>query len=144
MTNTTMNTIANVNAQAQEVKAVRKTKKTYFMEILEMVTSQEHKDFIQSQIDALDKKKANTKKSDKQIANEVYGGLMMEKLREKAEKMTISDLKNEIHEIADFSSQKVSAILKKFVDAGELFKTREKGVTYFTLEKPAESESEAE
>ena len=143
MTNNTMNTTIATATQAQE-KAPRKTKRTFLMEILEVVSSQEHKDFIEKEITALDRKKANTKKSDKQVANEIYGNLMTAKLTENGERMTIADLKAAIPEIADFSSQKVSAILKKSVDAGELFKIREKGVTYFTLEKPAESESEAE
>lgn len=144
MTNNTMNT-QNVNAtvaQAQEKKAKKKTKRTLFEEILEVVSSQEHKDFIQKEIDALDRKKANAKKTDKQIANEVYGSLMMEKFKTATEPMTISDLKNQIEEIADFSSQKVSGILKKFIQSEELFKFREKGVTYFTTERPTETEED--
>ena len=132
MTNT-INTITNVNAQAQE-KAIRKTKRMHFEEILGKLTDKEDRDFIQAQIDLLDKKRANAKKTDKQVANEVYSTLMCDKLAEVGERMTIAELKAAIPEIADFSSQKVSAILNKEVNeegTGKLAKVREKGVTYF-------------
>lgn len=130
MTNTNMNT--NVNTTIEE-KAKRKTKRMLYMEILEVVTTDEHKEFIKKEIAQLEKRAASKKKSEKQVQNEVLAEKMLNVLTAKGEKMSIAQIKKELPEIADLSSQKLSAVLNKAVAEETLVKTREKNVTYFMV-----------
>jgi DNA-binding transcriptional regulator GbsR (MarR family) len=54
-------------------------------------------------------------------------------LAEVGKAVTITELQNASATMAEYSNQKLSALLKKLVDAGEVVKTTEKKKSYFSL-----------
>ena len=96
-------------------------------------------EFIDHEIELLDKKKSNSnakanEKTDKEMAL-VFNALAVE-----AKAATVSELiaKNGFEELANtetgiVSPQKVSAVLKKLVDGGKVVKFSEKKKTYFRV-----------
>ena len=109
------------------------TKKEMFAMIMEEVKGNaEMVAFLKHEIELLNKKKgsANSKKVEEHNA-------IIEVIRQTlafAEKpMTVSQLMKVNAELGALSNQKVSAMLKKMVDNGEVVKTVEKKVSFFSI-----------
>ena len=117
--------------------ANKKTKKDLFLE----VRNEELVAFIDHELELLNKKAStkSTKVNDEQVA-------LMEKivnaLNEIGRSVTISELQKENAEMAEYSNQKLSAMLKKLVDNKQVTKIVDKKKSYFTTTKTPEVEGE--
>ena len=122
--------------------ANKKTKKDLFLEVREVVAGNEELvAFIDHELELLNKKAStkSTKVNDEQVA-------LMEKivnaLNEIGRSVTISELQKENAEMAEYSNQKLSAMLKKLVDNKQVTKIVDKKKSYFTTTKTPEVEGE--
>lgn len=122
--------------------ANKKTKKDLFLEVREVVAGNEELvTFIDHELELLNKKAStkSTKVNDEQVA-------LMEKivnaLNEIGRSVTISELQKENAEMAEYSNQKLSAMLKKLVDNKQVTKIVDKKKSYFTTAETPEVEGE--
>ena len=120
----------------------KKTKKDLFFEVREVVAgSEELVAFIDHELELLNKKAStkSTKVNDEQVA-------LMEKivnaLNEIGRSVTISELQKENAEMAEYSNQKLSAMLKKLVDNKQVTKMVDKKKSYFMVAETPEVEGE--
>lgn len=122
--------------------ANKKTKKDLFLEVREVVAGNEELvAFVDHELELLDKKTStkSTKVNEEQVA-------LMEKivnaLNEIGRSVTISELQKENAEMAEYSNQKLSAMLKKLVDNKQVTKIVDKKKSYFTTAETPEVEGE--
>ena len=122
--------------------ANKKTKRDLFLEVREVVAGNEELvAFIDHELELLNKKAStkSTKVNDEQVA-------LMEKivnaLNEIGRSVTISELQKENAEMAEYSNQKLSAMLKKLVDNKQVTKIVDKKKSYFTTAKTPKVEGE--
>ena len=122
--------------------ANKKTKKDLFLEVREVVAGNEELvAFIDHELELLNKKAStkSTKVNDEQVA-------LMEKivnaLNEIGRSVTISELQKENAEMAEYSNQKLSAMLKKLVDNKQVTKIVDKKKSYFTTAETPKVEGE--
>ena len=120
----------------------KKTKRDLFLEVREVVAGNEELvAFIDHELDLLNKKAStkSTKVNNEQIA-------LMEKivnaLNEIGRSVTISELQKENAEMAEYSNQKLSAMLKKLVDNKQVTKIVDKKKSYFMVAETPEVEGE--
>ena len=122
--------------------ANKKTKREFFGEIREIVKENtELVAFIDHELELLDKK--TNAKSTKVNTEQVE---LMEKivdaLNEIGRSVTISELQKENAEMAEYSNQKLSAMLKKLVDNKQVTKMIDKKKSYFMVAETPEVEGE--
>lgn len=122
--------------------ANKKTKREFFGEIREIVKENtELVAFIDHELELLDKK--TSAKSTKVNTEQVE---LMDKivnaLNEIGRIVTISELQKENAEMAEYSNQKLSAMLKKLVDNKQVTKMIDKKKSYFMVAKTPEVEGE--
>lgn len=120
---------------ATTTSSVRKpTKKQMFTELLAMPSlSQEQKDFIQHEIDLLEKKNSGEKKpTATQVANEALKVAIVEAV-EPNRQYTVTEMIKEIPALAGLTNQKVSPLANQLVEEGKLIKTVDKRRSYFSL-----------
>ena len=126
---------------ATTTSSVRKlTKKQMFEGLLAMPgLSQEQKDFIQHEIDLLEKKNSGEKKpTATQVANEALKMAIVEAV-EPNRLYTVTEMIKEIPALAGLTNQKVSPLANQLVEEGKLTKMVEKRRSYFSLPSaPAE------
>ena len=122
--------------------ANKKTKRDLFLEVREVVAGNEELvAFIDHELELLNKKAStkSTKVNEEQVA-------LMEKivnaLNEIGRSVTISELQKENAEMAEYSNQKLSAMLKKLVDNKQVTKIVDKKKSYFTTAETPEVEGE--
>lgn len=110
------------------------TKKQMFTELLAMPgLSQEQKDFIQHEIDLLEKKNSGEKKpTATQVANEALKVAIVEAV-EPNRQYTVTEMIKEIPALAGLTNQKVSPLANQLVEEGKLIKTVDKRRSYFSL-----------
>jgi len=120
----------------------KKTKKDLFLEVREVVAGNEELvAFVDHELELLNKKTSTkgTKVNDEQVA-------LMEKivnaLNEIGRSVTISELQKENAEMAEYSNQKLSAMLKKLVDNKQVTKMVDKKKSYFMIAETLEVEGE--
>ena len=120
----------------------KKTKKDLFLEVREVVAGNEELvAFVDHELELLNKKTStkSTKVNEEQVA-------LMEKivnaLNEIGRSVTISELQKENAEMAEYSNQKLSAMLKKLVDNKQVTKIVDKKKSYFTTAETPEVEGE--
>ena len=120
----------------------KKTKKDLFLEVREVVAGNEELvAFIDHELELLNKKAGtkSTKVNEEQVA-------LMEKivnaLNEIGRSVTISELQKENAEMAEYSNQKLSAMLKKLVDNKQVTKMVDKKKSYFMVAETPEVEGE--
>ena len=122
--------------------ANKKTKREFFGEIREIVKENTKLvEFIDHELELLDKK--TSAKSTKVNTEQVE---LMEKivnaLNEIGRSVTISELQKENAEMAEYSNQKLSAMLKKLVDNKQVTKMIDKKKSYFMVAETPEVEGE--
>ena len=122
--------------------ANKKTKREFFGEIKEIVKGNaELVAFIDHELELLNKK--TSAKSTKVNTEQVE---LMEKivsaLNEIGRSVTISELQKENAEMAEYSNQKLSAMLKKLVDNKQVTKMKNKKKSYFMVAETPEVEGE--
>ena len=122
--------------------ANKKTKRDLFLEVREVVAGNEELvAFIDHELELLNKKTStkSTKVNEEQVA-------LMEKivnaLNEIGRSVTISELQKENAEMAEYSNQKLSAMLKKLVDNKQVTKMVDKKKSYFMVAETPEVEGE--
>ena len=111
------------------------TQRDFFNEVIAMAEANGRADlvdFANGRIEALDKKSANRKPSKAQVENEGVKATILEAL-EGVDGITVTDLIKSTDALADFSGQKISALLRQLVEAGKVAKVTEKGKSLFSL-----------
>lgn len=106
------------------------TKKEYF-EILRGIVADNEEliAFIDHEVELLEKRKGGMTKSQKE--NEVLVENIYNALAEVGEAVTVTDFIAKAG--LEFTNQKVSALLKKLVDAGRVVKVTDKKKSYFSI-----------
>lgn len=112
---------------------IKKTKKVYFNEILEIVKgNSDLENFVNHEIELLDKKNLSKAPTKVQIENESIKETILEVLINSDRKMTISDIQNANEELSSYSNQKISALLTQLVNEKKVERTLEKKKAYFS------------
>ena len=128
--------------------ANKMTKKDYFNQLLaikEVSANEGLVGFINHEIELLAKKSGKSGQTKTQKENEIILKTIVECLATDRTPMTITELQGAYTELADFSNQKLSALMKKLVDNGTVTKTIDKKKSYFVLaDKVEETEVEGE
>lgn len=128
--------------------ANKMTKKDYFNQLLaikEVSANEDLVGFINHEIELLAKKSGKSGQTKTQKENEGILKTIVECLTTDRTPMTITELQGAYTELADFSNQKLSALMKKLVDNGTVTKTIDKKKSYFVLaDKVEETEVEGE
>ena len=122
--------------------ANKKTKREFFGEIREIVKENtELVEFIDHELELLDKKTSakSTKVNTEQVE---LMKKIVDALKEIGRSVTISELQKENAEMAEYSNQKLSAMLKKLVDNKQVTKMIDKKKSYFMVAETPEVEGE--
>ena len=115
------------------------TKKDWFAVLANVVEASEMKNktealaFIAHEVELLEKKSAKSGATKTQKENVIIMEAIKTALAEVGKAVTISELQAENTTMAEYSNQKLSALLKKLVESGEVVKTTEKKKSYFSL-----------
>ena len=115
------------------------TKKEYFAVLAEVVANSdmENKEgalaFIAHEVELLEKKSAKSGQTKTQKENAEILVKIKAELAEVGKAVTITELQATSAEMAQYSNQKLSALLKKLVESGEVVKTTEKKKSYFAV-----------
>ncbi len=118
---------------------VKVTKKDYFAMVKAIVenTEVENKadiiNFIDHEVELLNKKSAKASTSKKQTENLEIMDTIKAELAKMENPVTVSEFMNQSEEMSKYTNQKLSALLKKLVDANEVIKTIEKKKSYFSI-----------
>lgn len=111
-------------------------KKDYFNMLREIVVSMERQDlvdFIDREIELLNKKSSRTTLTKTQLENETLKEKVVSTLVELGKYATITEIQQANPELADLSNQKMSALLKQLVDSNIVDKVIEKKKAYFSI-----------
>ena len=122
------------------MEKVRKvTKRERFEMIKEIVLNAgleneaEMVEFLDNEINLLNKKRASGAKTATQKENEVLVEKLYAVLAEIGRPVTVSELQAESEEFGAMTNQKVSALMKKLTDANRVTKTPDKKKSYFSI-----------
>ena len=122
--------------------ANKMTQRDYFNAIIAMAKGEPTKvpaedivAFANERISALDKKSANRKPTKAQTENEGVKAVILEVLGKAENPLTVTEVLKADERLADFTTQKVSALMTLLVKAGEVEKTVEKRVSRFSVAK---------
>ena len=117
----------------------RMTKKEWFAVLASVVKASEMENktealaFINHEIELLEKKSAKSGQTKTQKENIEVMEKIKSALGEVGKAVTITELQAASAEMAEYSNQKLSALLKKLIESGEVVKTTEKKKSYFSL-----------
>lgn len=112
------------------------TKKEVYGEMIKIFEEMNRMDlveFAQHEIGLIEKKASKSGTSKTQEANLGIMETIKNELAGIGRSVTITELQKESEELAEFSNQKLSALLKKLVDAGEVTKMVDKKKSYFSI-----------
>ena len=115
------------------------TKKDWFAVLANVVEASEMKNktealaFIAHEVELFETKSAKSGVTKTQKENVVIMEAIKTALGEVDKAVTISELQAENTTMAEYSNQKLSALLRKLVESGEVVKTTEKKKSYFSL-----------
>ena len=116
------------------------TKKEMFTMVAKVVENSnvenkaEMLEFIAHEIELLEKKNSKSGLTKIQKENEFLMGQLLEALAEFDRPITVTEfMKESSHAVATLSNQKLSALLKKLVDAKKVVKSTEKKKSYFSI-----------
>lgn len=121
----------------EKVKKV--TKKERFEMIKEIVLNANVEDknemieFINREIELLNKKRTSGVKTAKQRENDELAEKLYEVLAEIGRPVTVSELQKENDEFGALSNQKVSALMKMLKSAGKVVRVDDKKKAYFSI-----------
>lgn len=115
------------------------TKRDYFNAILAVLATVEDTDvsgltaFVNHEIELLENKRSSTKPTKTQTENLAVKETIVSVLKEIGKPVTISEMQKFSTELAEFSCQKLSALLKQLVENDKtVTKVTEKKKTYFS------------
>ena len=118
------------------------TKKEMFAQVIAMaqgkevtVTADELVAFATHEIELLEKKANSKSKADteKSVADSKLMSAIVDHLTETGKALTVSELMTEVAELDGLSNQKVSALMKKLVDADKVVKATDKRKSVFSV-----------
>ena len=118
------------------------TKKEMFVQVIAMaqgkevtVTVDELVAFATHEIELLEKKANSKSKADteKAVADSKLMSAIVDHLTETGKALTVSELMTEVAELDGLSNQKVSALMKKLVDADKVVKATDKRKSVFSV-----------
>ena len=111
------------------------TKKEMFGEILKRVSDNtEMVEFLNHEIELLERKSSKSTQTKTQIENENIKVAIVKALTEIAKPVTITEMQELNTEMANYSNQKLSALLKQLVENDKkVVKTVDKKKSYFTV-----------
>ena len=116
------------------------TRKEMFAMVLEMVNCSEHEhkaeiaEFIEHQIELLEKKSTKSGPTKAQIENEALATELYEALVEIGKPVTITEFqKQSTAEVATLSNQKLTSLMRALIADGKIVKTVEKKKSYFSV-----------
>lgn len=118
------------------------TKKEMFAQVIAMaqgrevtVTADELVAFATHEIELLEKKANSKSKADteKAVADSKLMSAIVDHLAETGKALTVSELMTEVAELDGLSNQKVSALMKKLVDADKVVKATDKRKSVFSV-----------
>ena len=118
------------------------TKKEMFAQVIAMaqgkevtVTADELVAFATHEIELLEKKANSKSKADteKAVADSKLMSAIVDHLTETGKALTVSELMSEVAELDGLSNQKVSALMKKLVDADKVVKATDKRKSVFSV-----------
>lgn len=104
-------------------------------ELQDDITSQDVINFVNHEIELLDRKHSKTSQTKTQKENELIKESIVKALTEIDRPVTITELQNESAEMEVYSNQKISALLKQLVQSGIVAKTIDKKKSYFSVER---------
>ena len=116
------------------------TKRDYFNGLLGVIENhkdsienyEDFKDFIEREIELLNKKRSNSKPTKTQIENEKIKAKILEVLTDVNEVMTISELMT-ADGLENYSNQKLSVLCHQLVNEHKVVNTKVKKVSYFKI-----------
>ena len=114
------------------------TKRDRFEALLKMSEVQANPDmvaFIEHEIELLAKKNTGDKKTTaKQMENDAVKQVILDEMTANSDKLyTVTDLIKSVPELAEYSNQRVSALLRQMIEANAVVKTVDKRKSYFSL-----------
>ena len=110
------------------------TKKERFMELKEKVANcPELVEFLDHEIELLNKKENTKTPSKTQIENENTKNVIVNVLTDLARPVTITELQEKDSTLATLSNQKISALLTQLVKDNKVVRTVDKKKAYFTI-----------
>lgn len=112
-----------------------KTKREMFAEIRNaVIDNAEMVAFIDHEVELLNRRNGGTRKPTKaQKENEGIMEAIVEGLLEMDKPVTVTELINDVDGLAGYTNQKISALLRKLVEAERVVKTMEKKKAYFAV-----------
>lgn len=115
---------------------MEKTKKVLFGEILAIEGIQKNEElvkFIKHELELLDKKTTSKKPTKAQEENVSIKAEVLEILSMCEKPRSIKDLQAEFPELAKYSNQKISALLKQLIGEEKVVRTEEKRIAMFAI-----------
>ena len=115
--------------------SIKKTQKQYFEEIIGMLDSEEHKEFLRGRIDALAKKTADRKPTAEQEKRKALCDNVLAFMKPST-LYTVTEFMRSVPELVAMPSvtfQYVNAIVRELKDDGLVERVVEKGTAYFRL-----------
>ena len=116
------------------------SKKITKLQVVEMMLAEEvivsneiFKDFLENEKALLEKKKSNKKPTKNQEENEVFKTTILEILSNAEKPMTIGELIKSNEDFAEFSTSKMTSLVKALKDNGSVVRTVEKGKALFSI-----------
>ena len=112
------------------------TKREYFNTlrgIVENLGREDLVEFIDHEIELLNKKATSKKPTKIQVENENIKGLIIEGLENLGKPVTISELQESDENLANLSNQKISALLTQLIKDNKVVRVEDKRKAYFSL-----------
>lgn len=112
------------------------TKREYFNTLRGIVENLDREDlveFIDHEIELLNKKATSKKPTKIQVENENIKGLILEGLKNLGKPVTISELQESDENLANLSNQKISALLTQLIKDNKVVRVEDKRKAYFSL-----------
>lgn len=137
--NTTVATVNNTTVVEEKVTSKKMTKKDWFKELEKLVKKSEYGrkeemlKFITHEVELLDKKHSKSGQTKIQKENLEIMEKIVASLKKVEKPVTITELQASDKEMAVFSNQKLSALLKKLVESDRVVKTTEKKKSMFSV-----------
>lgn len=116
--------------------ANKKTKKELFGEVREIVEREGRTDlieFVNHELELLNKKANRTGTTKTQKENEVIKTKIIEALVRIATPVTITELQEQDEEMAQYSNQKISALLTQLIKEEKVVRNKDKKKSVFTI-----------
>ena len=103
------------------------------LEVSEIASNDLFVEFINHELELLDRKSSKSTQTKTQIENEGIKNAIVESLERVAKAVTITELQELDSEMANYSNQKLSALLKQLVAENRVVKTVDKKKSYFSI-----------